>query len=60
MKYLHPGKSLIVILLLGLGAAAQSSLPSRKMAVTFDDLPFVEVGQADGLSHAQRETNKLR
>jgi peptidoglycan/xylan/chitin deacetylase (PgdA/CDA1 family) len=59
MKYLHPGKSLIVILLLGLGAAAQSSIPSRKMAVTFDDLPFVEVGQADGLSHAQRATNKL-
>jgi peptidoglycan/xylan/chitin deacetylase (PgdA/CDA1 family) len=33
--------------------------PARKMAVTFDDLPYVAVGQPDGLSHAQRATNKL-
>lgn len=59
MKYLHPGKSLIVILLLCLGAAAQSIKPSRKMAVTFDDLPYVAVGQPRGLLHAQRATNKL-
>ena len=59
MKHLHPGKSLIVILLLCLGAAAQSNLPSRKMAVTFDDLPYAAVGQPHGLSHAQRATKKL-
>jgi peptidoglycan-N-acetylglucosamine deacetylase len=59
MKYQHRGKSLIVILLLCLGAAAQSSKPSRKMAVTFDDLPYAAAGQSHGLSHAQRATNKL-
>src|SRR5258708_36485243 len=59
MKYPHPAKSLIVILLLCLDAAAQSSVPSRKMAVTFDDLPYVAVGQPDGLSHARRATNNL-
>jgi hypothetical protein len=30
MNYLHPGKSLLVILLLCLGAAAQSSKPGAQ------------------------------
>jgi peptidoglycan/xylan/chitin deacetylase (PgdA/CDA1 family) len=51
-------KSLIVILLVSVTAAAQHK-PARKMAVTFDDLPYVSAGQPYELAKAQRVTKEL-
>ena len=52
-------KSLIAILLVSLSVAAQSNKPARKMAVTFDDLPYVSAGQPYELAKAQRVTKEL-
>ena len=52
-------KMLIVILLLSLSATAQTNKPSRKMAVTFDDLPYVAAGQSPDLPNAQRATKEI-
>ena len=51
-------KLLIAILLMGLSVSAQTNNPSRRMAVTFDDLPYVAVGQQD-LPSAQRATKEI-
>jgi peptidoglycan/xylan/chitin deacetylase (PgdA/CDA1 family) len=51
-------KLLIIILLLSVSVSAQTNKPSRRMAVTFDDLPYVAVEQ-DGLPSAQRATKKI-
>jgi hypothetical protein len=51
-------KAFFVILLLNICAMAQSTKPVRKMAVTFDDLPYVALGRQD-LSEAQRVTRAL-
>ena len=48
----------ILVLLLSVSAVAQSSKPARKMAITFDDLPYVELG-SQNLSGAQRVTREL-
>jgi peptidoglycan/xylan/chitin deacetylase (PgdA/CDA1 family) len=52
-------KPLIAILLLSLSAIAQTNKPSRKMAVTFDDLPFVAAGQSAYLPSARRATKEI-
>ncbi len=52
-------KSLLIMLLLSVTAAAQTNKPSRKMAVTFDDLPYASAGQPHDLSKAQRVTKEL-
>ena len=52
-------KSLIAILLVSLSVAAQSNKPARKMAVTFDDLPYVSGGQPHDLAKAQHVTTEL-
>jgi peptidoglycan/xylan/chitin deacetylase (PgdA/CDA1 family) len=51
-------KAFLIILLLNICAVAQSTKPVRRMAVTFDDLPYVALGRQD-LSDAQRVTREL-
>jgi peptidoglycan-N-acetylglucosamine deacetylase len=51
-------KLLIAILLMGVSVSAQTNKPSRRMAVTFDDLPYVDVGRQD-LPSAQRATKEI-
>lgn len=51
-------KLLITILLMSLSVTAQTNKPSRSMAVTFDDLPYVELDGTD-LQRAQRATKKI-
>lgn len=48
-------KLLITILLMGVGVSAQTNNPSRRMAVTFDDLPYV----GNDLPGAQRATKGI-
>jgi peptidoglycan/xylan/chitin deacetylase (PgdA/CDA1 family) len=52
-------KLLIAIFLLSLSARAQTNQPSRKIAVTFDDLPYVVAGQPQDLRKAQRATKEI-
>lgn len=52
-------KILIAILSLNLSIVAQSDPPARKMAVTFDDLPYVGLGQPQYLANAQRVTKEI-
>jgi len=52
-------KLLIAVLLVSLGVMAQTDKPSRKMAVTFDDLPYAAVGPSQDLSNAQRATKEI-
>lgn len=42
-----------------LPATAQSSQPSRKMAVTIDDLSYVNLGRPNYLTNAQRITTEI-
>ncbi len=51
-------KLLITILLMSVSVSAQTNNPSRRMAVTFDDLPYVAVDQND-LPNAQRATKEI-
>lgn len=51
-------KLLIIILLISLSVSAQTNKPSRRMAVTFDDLPYVAIEQ-QGLPSAQRATKEI-
>jgi peptidoglycan/xylan/chitin deacetylase (PgdA/CDA1 family) len=51
-------KLLITILLMSVSVSAQTNNPSRRMAVTFDDLPYVAVGEQD-LPSAQRATKEI-
>lgn len=52
------GVTPIMVLLLSLSVAGQADRPARKMAVTFDDLPYVAIGQQD-LASAQRATREI-
>ena len=52
-------KLLIATLLLSLGVTAQTNKPSRNIAVTFDDLPYVAAGQPQYLPSAQRATKEI-
>ncbi len=51
-------KRLIIILLMSLSVSAQNNQPSRRMAVTFDDLPYVAI-EEPGLPSAQRATKNI-
>jgi peptidoglycan/xylan/chitin deacetylase (PgdA/CDA1 family) len=51
-------KLLITILLFSVSGSAQTTNPSRRIAVTFDDLPYVAVERQD-LQSAQRATKEL-
>jgi len=51
-------KLLIICLFMSLSVSAQTNKPARRMAVTFDDLPYVDIGQR-GLPGAQRATKKI-
>jgi peptidoglycan-N-acetylglucosamine deacetylase len=51
-------KLLITILLMGVSVSAQPGNPSRRVAVTFDDLPYVDAGQ-QGLPSARRATKEI-
>src|SRR5688572_9900397 len=51
-------KILLFILLTSLSVSAQTNKASRRMAVTFDDLPYVDNGQR-GLPGAQRATKQI-
>ena len=53
-------KIVIAILLFCLSAPAQAKAPSRNMALTFDDLPYVRAGvPSQGLQSAQRATKEI-
>jgi len=60
-------KLFVAVLLLGgiaggqpsLTNATQSAKPQRKMALTFDDLPYVNPARQDFLPHAQRITTEI-
>jgi len=51
-------KILIIILLISPSVLAQTNEASRRIAVTFDDLPYVAVEQ-DSLPNAQRATKEI-
>ena len=51
-------KLLIIILLMSLNVSAQTNKPSRRMTVTFDDLPYVAIDQ-QGLPRARRDTKEI-
>ena len=51
-------KLLILVLLMSVGVSAQTNNPSRRMVITFDDLPYVVVDQND-LPSAQRVTKEI-
>lgn len=50
---------LLIIALLTVTVQAQTGLSSRKMVVTFDDLPYVAVGDVPYLPSAQRATKEI-
>ena len=52
-------KLLVTTLLLSLSVTAQTNKPSRNIAVTFDDLPYVAAGQPQYLPSAQRATKEI-
>jgi len=52
-------KLLITTLLLSLSVTAQTNKPSRDIAVTFDDLPYVAAGQPQYLPSARRATKEI-
>jgi peptidoglycan/xylan/chitin deacetylase (PgdA/CDA1 family) len=52
-------KLVFIILLLCPNARAQTAEPSRKMAVTFDDLPYAATGEAPYLPNAQHATTEI-
>ncbi|HYE72267.1 MAG TPA: polysaccharide deacetylase family protein, partial [Blastocatellia bacterium] len=52
-------KLLLSLVLLSLSAVAQSNNPTRKMAVTIDDLPYVKVSRPEYLPGAQRATREI-
>jgi peptidoglycan-N-acetylglucosamine deacetylase len=61
-KTIQHGASLILstfVLLSVISVTAQTDKPSRKMAVTFDDLPYVAAGQPQYLPNAQRVTKEI-
>src|SRR6185295_18435540 len=51
-------KLLAAIFLMSLSVAGQTTKPSRSIAVTFDDLPYVAIEQ-EYLSGAQRATKEI-
>jgi len=51
-------KLLITILLMSVSVSAQTNKPTRRVAVTFDDLPYVDVERQD-LPSARRATNEI-
>jgi peptidoglycan/xylan/chitin deacetylase (PgdA/CDA1 family) len=57
-KYFMNLKLLIIILLMSLSVSAQTNKPSRRMTVTFDDLPYVAIDQ-QGLPRARRATKEI-
>jgi peptidoglycan/xylan/chitin deacetylase (PgdA/CDA1 family) len=57
-KYFMNLKLLIIILLLSVSVSAQTNKPSRRMTVTFDDLPYVAIDQ-QGLPKARRATTEI-
>jgi peptidoglycan/xylan/chitin deacetylase (PgdA/CDA1 family) len=50
---------LIVVSLLGLTVQAQTADSPRKMAITFDDLPYVANGETPYLPRARRSTKEI-
>lgn len=56
--YLMSLKLLIITLLVSLSVSAQTNKSSRRMTVTFDDLPFVAIEQR-GLPNTQRATKEI-
>lgn len=51
--------TLALTILLVLSVAGQTNTPSRKMAVTFDDLPYVAAGRQPYLPNARRATKEI-
>src|SRR4051794_11499310 len=62
MKCLHAAACAFVVLSLSIGSGIDHSsvfAQSHSIALTFDDLPYLEVQAADYVSHATRATDKL-
>ncbi len=60
-------RTLLIVLLLGLltplparsGFRARAQTTARTMAVTFDDLPYVKMGEGPYVTRAQAATEKI-
>ena len=50
---------ILLILLVGLATSARAQTPTRTMAVTIDDLPYVRMGDAEYLPSARTATAKI-
>ena len=50
---------ILFILLVGLATSARAQTPTRTMAVTIDDLPYVRMGDAEYLPSARTATAKI-
>jgi len=50
---------ILLILLVGLATSARAQTPTRTMAVTIDDLPYVRMGEAEYLPSARTATAKI-
>jgi peptidoglycan/xylan/chitin deacetylase (PgdA/CDA1 family) len=49
---------ILVLILMSLCVSAETNKPSRRMVITFDDLPYVAIEEL-GLPNAQRATKKI-
>ena len=52
-------KHLLLIILFGLLAPVQAQTPKRTMAVTFDDLPYVKIGDGSYVARGRRVTQEI-
>jgi len=50
---------LLIVFLFALVTSAQAQKPKRTIAVTFDDLPFIAMGEGDYLTRARAATAKI-
>src|SRR5262245_31898863 len=52
-------QTLLAVLLFGLVASVQAQTPKRTMALTFDDLPYVNMAGGAYVAHARAATTKI-
>lgn len=52
-------RTLLIVLLFGIVTSAGAQTPTRTMAVTIDDLPFVKIGEGPYLDRARAATSKI-
>jgi len=52
-------RTLLIVLLFAVVTSAQAQKPKHTIAVTFDDLPFIAMGEGDYLTRARAATTKI-